>query len=809
MRILMAAMLAGLLALTGCGRDEVTVKLTVTATAPGGAAVPGAEVTVGGRPVGATDRAGVLTLEERRQPGEEVAVAVAAGAGVRWTGSFVVRRREGGEPDVVALEARLPKAAPAPKVAAAPEAAEPRARLEPAAPAPRDREPAAPAKVPVRALTEVFGSERPVAGVRVLLNDTVVGTTGAKGTARVALPASGKARVTLVAEDHVPARWTVEVGASSKRPREIRRFFYPVTPEAIRVGLAGYTASAGAEPAVADGIARLEESLGDSLFERKAFVEVRELPKKLGFLGARLDDLTQKGWEGTPLRSQLDLLVVGSVAGAGDGPFTIETRVYTPSGRLLLAHVKETRDLKRPRDLTRDLAEEIVARFPFEGTVLEVQDGSRLRVNLGAGGGRAIETGTRFHLFVAEADGEGRMTGRREVGIGTVTRVDATVSEIKPDASPSAPLSVGDRVVRALLDDPSVGATGAVHLVIRSQGDNEPAVAANVYLDGAWAGATGRDGELDLPVRPRKRYDLLVFKHGYVQWRESVSFPQAQGERTIALVPAAARFTIESQPSEAAVVVDGKDVGRTPITEPVAVRLGFRRVKVDAGGDFRAADRVVEFAQAEVALVGPDRVVLEKDFLRIGERLLAEGRPDEAMAAFAQAGPKHPDFSAARHRLGQLYLDEKKDPEAAIREFEAVLALPENRNLVFKRFAVVYTNLGHAYYARGQQVARRDAEGAARAYRKALEALGTARQNSRFLPTATYDEALHDTYYYAALASHRLADLLRTGEAYRRAELAWRDYLDFFPRRLEGNPPFDQAREGAEQFYAEARRKAS
>ncbi len=458
MRKLMAALLAGVLTLAGCGRDEVTVKLTVTAKGADGGAVPGANVSVGGRPVGATNRAGTIVVEERRLPGEEVAVAVDAGGDARWRGSFVVRRHEDGEPDEVRLDARLTGARPAPaKVARAQAPAAPASAAEPARAAteggtrPTDRNGQV-ARVPVRALTDVFGSERPVAGVRVFLGDTLVGTTNAKGLTRAPLPPPGKkARLVLVADDFVPARWSIEIGAGARRPREIRRFFYPVTPEPIRVGLAGYSASAGAEPAVADGIARLEESLGDSLFARKAFVEVPALRKKLEFVKLKLDDLGRKGWDGTPLRSQLDLLVVGSVAGSPEGPFTIETRVYTPSGRLLLAHVKEARDLKRPRDLTRDLAEEIVARFPFEGTVIEVGDGGRLRVNLGAGGGRDIETGTRFHLFVAEADGEGRVTGRREVGIGTVTRVDEVVSEIKPE-SPQAALEPGDRVVRALLE---------------------------------------------------------------------------------------------------------------------------------------------------------------------------------------------------------------------------------------------------------------------------------------------------------------------------------------------------------------------
>ena len=43
-------------------------------------------------------------------------------------------------------------------------------------------------------------------------------------------------------------------------------------------------------------------------------------------------------------------------------------------------------------------------------------------------------------------------------------------------------------------------------------------------------------------------------------------------------------------------------------------------------------------------------------------------------------------------------MDEKKDYDMAIREFENVLSLPENQQIIYKQFAITYTNLGHAYY---------------------------------------------------------------------------------------------------------------
>ncbi|HWP34921.1 MAG TPA: PEGA domain-containing protein, partial [Thermodesulfobacteriota bacterium] len=635
-------------------------------------------------------------------------------------------------------------------------------------------------------------------------------TTDREGAARVSLPAAGRpVRLTLAADGYLPARWSVQLAPGDGR-RELRRYFYPVTPPPIRVGLAGYGGATGAEAALADDLAALGEALADQLEGREAFALVPDLPRKLRFLKLRVETLAERGWAKTPLQGQLDLLVVGSVAAPPGGPLTVETRVYTPDGQLLLAHVKEARDLKRARELARELAEEIVLRFPFEGTIVETLANGRVRINLGAGGGRGIEAGTPVRLFSVRTNAEGRVVGRTEVGTGTIERVEAAVSEVQPERlAPGATLRVGDRVVRAPFEGAVAGATGTVTLVVRTEGEGQPVAAANVYLDGAWVGTTDADGRVAVPVRPRRRYDLLVFRHGFQQLRDSVSFAQPGGERSVALVPALARLTVESVPSGATVSVDGTPVGTTPITQPVPVRLGFRRIRVDAGGDYRAFDRVLELTGPELALVGQARVVLEKDWLRIGERLAAEGRIDEAIAALAQAGPSHPDYSAARHRLGQLYLDEKRDPRAAIEEFERVLAIPENREVILKRFAVVYTNLGHAYYAYGAQIQRKDPEGAARAYRKALEALATARQNTRFFPSASHDEALHDTYYYSALAQHRLADLARSPEAFRRAELAWRQYFDFFPRALEGNPAFERMRQGAEQFWAEARRRAS
>jgi tetratricopeptide (TPR) repeat protein len=213
----------------------------------------------------------------------------------------------------------------------------------------------------------------------------------------------------------------------------------------------------------------------------------------------------------------------------------------------------------------------------------------------------------------------------------------------------------------------------------------------------------------------------------------------------------------------------------------------------------------MEFAGKEEDRTGERRIVLQKDFLRIGERARQQGDVDGAIKAYGAAGRDHPDYAEAHRRLGGIYLDDKEDYDAAIAAFEAVLALPENEQLIYKQFAVTFTNLGHAYCEKGGRLVNSDRDAASRSFAKAIKALQTAKQNTRFFPKAAYDEAVHDTYYYTALSYHKLYLITKQPAVMDSAGLAWREYFDFFPKKLEGNPTFIQAREAARRYREQIR----
>jgi len=219
-------------------------------------------------------------------------------------------------------------------------------------------------------------------------------------------------------------------------------------------------------------------------------------------------------------------------------------------------------------------------------------------------------------------------------------------------------------------------------------------------------------------------------------------------------------------------------------------------VRIDAGGDWRAWEEVIEFKQPEESR----KIVLYKDYLKLADRAENARQFDEAIRLYTAAPKQHPDYAELRHRLGQLYLDDKRDYDRAIAELELVQAIPEVDELVLKQYAVVYTNLGKAYYVKGESLLRGNRNDALQYFAKAVKALDRARENTRFFPNERHDEAVHDTYYYRALAYHNLYQATKREALLPSVELAWHEYADFFPAKLRGKPEFDHLRESGEKL---------
>lgn len=725
-----------------------------------GTPVPEAKVTVGGKEAGVTDAKGELVYLYQAQPakGAEVNVAKTGYSTYRATRQF-----EPGQVVEVALNRQ--------------------------------------AVVAIKALTDEYGRTSGVPGLSVSIDGKTVGKTDAQGsyTYDYRGEPGKKTVIALAAPGYIPAAWKTTVKLEG--PVNLQRYFYPTTPKPIRIGIyrvVGNTPGADLKEVAAQA----EQALATQLFKFPAFREVPadKLQAEINQRKLSIDRITTKGWQDTPLRATVDMIALGSVAKDDDG-YLVEVKFHTANGKIILSEIARARSARAIDGAVRDIANNAIEHFPLEGTVV-AEENERYRINIGKSW--RIGRGTEFTLTTPTFAEGGKVAGYRETGRMEVKRGEDTSSLAEvATLKEGAKVQIGDRVVRRTGREGDDG-DQRTYLLLTAKGgvgtDANALPGTSVYLNGEWAGATGTNGQAEVPLRLGRNYTLTLYRHGYQQLTDKIKVGKSGEAREFLLTANNALFRVDSEPTGASVTIDDEQVGKTPIAGGKLVTLGFHSVRLTYGEDYRDFFQVMEFTQKEEDRTGERRIVLQKDLLKIGERARQKGDVDGAIKAYASTERDHPDYAEAHRRLGDIYLDDKEDYDRAIAEFETVLALPENQQLIYKQFAVTFTNLGHAYCEKGNRLVDSDRAAAPTYFAKAIKALQTAKQNTRFFPSAEYDEAVHDTYYYTALSYHKLYLMTKQPAVMNSASLAWREYFDFFPKKLEGNPVFVQAREGARRY---------
>jgi tetratricopeptide (TPR) repeat protein len=725
-----------------------------------GAPLPEAKVTVAGKEAGVTDAKGEFVYLYQTQPAKGAELNVAKSG---YSSYRAMRALDPGQVIEVALNRQ--------------------------------------AVVAIKALTDEYGRTSGLPGLSVSIDGKTVGKTDAQGgyTYDYRGEPGKKIVIALAAPGYIPAAWKTTVKLEG--PVNLQRYFYPTTPKPIRIGIyrvVGNTPGADLK----DVAAQAEQALATQLFKFPAFREVpaEKLQAEINQRKLSIERITTKGWQDTPLRATVDMIALGSVA-KDDGGYLVEVKFHTASGKIIFSEIARARSAGGINGAVRDIASNVIEHFPLEGTVV-AEENERYRINIGKNW--RINRGTEFTL-TTPTFGEGgkvagyRQTGRMEVKRGEDASSLAEVATLKEGEK----VQIGDRVVRRTGREGEEGGERTYFLLTAKGGlgtDVSALPGTGVYLNGEWAGATGANGQAEIPLRLGRNYTLMLYRHGYQQLTDKIKIGKSGEAREFQLAANNVLFRVDSEPTGASVTIDDEPAGKTPIAGGKLVTLGFHSVRLTYGEDYRDFFEVMEFTQKEEDRTGERRIVLQKDLLKIGERARQKGDIDGAIKAYAATERNHPDYAEAHRRLGDIYLDDKEDYDRAIAEFEAVLALPENQQLIYKQFAVTFANLGHAYCEKGSSLVASDRAAAPTYFAKAIKVLQIAKQNTRFFPSAEYDEAVHDTYYYTALSYHKLYLITKQPAVMNSASLAWREYFDFFPKKLEGNPAFVQARDGARRY---------
>ena len=766
-----------------------------------GELLEGATIRIAGKTVGETDENGEYVHEYTRTPKKGLKLHAAMKGYRDWKKS--VRIKPGHRYEVTLKKKRrqtVAKTTPPAKTTVAPDPAPKATKTAKKATRPATTKTAT---ISISALTDAYGVSSGIAGVGVSINGKPVGKTNAAGEYAYKYKGSSQkeARLTLSAAGYIPERWETTIRLQDKSA--VKRYFYPAAPKPIKVGIYGFVSNSPDED-LSETLAQIETAVGTNLFAHGCFQEVPKSQLRALMLQAGLDmeTVSTRGWQHTPLIRTVDMIITGGVTKT-EQTMTIETTVIAANGNILLSQINKARKKKNIQNTSTLIANSIIDQFPFEGTIAAIDD-QGYRINLGKSDYR-IRRGSQFKYLVADMERSGRVKGFHDAGTLRVVETDASFSWAEiVDLNDNAEVKIGDRVVRRFyLDEKRETEKAAVLLSVNggTPPQDQPLWGVNVYLNNTWVGTTGSNGKVEIPLNLYEEYDVLLSRHGYQPLLDTISTDADKQSKEFFLEMANALFKVESVPTGAEVFVDGAKIGTTPILDGKLVNFGFRKIKLSAGGEYRDWQAVVEFNQPEVEFVGPNKIVFLKDYLKIGKAAEQSGNIDAAIQAYSSCDKGNPDYSDARHRLAQLYMDEKGNYDAAIREFENVLSLPENQQVIYKQFAVTYTNLGHAYYKNGMTLLHKDKKAAASNFAKAIKKLNIAKQNTRFFPNRQFDEAVHDTYYYLALSYHKLYLVTKKRTLVQKANLAWREYFDFFPKKLEAKSNFVKIRNAARIYW--------
>src|SRR5258708_8717172 len=236
--------------------------------------------------------------------------------------------------------------------------------------------------------------------------------------------------------------------------------------------------------------------------------------------------------------------------------------------------------------------------------------------------------------------GEGRrVSAYRETGCIEVKRGDdnSSLAEV-PTLKKGEKVQLGDRVVRRTGREGEEGDRRPSFLRTAKGGvgtDVNPLAGTNVYLNGEWKGATGTNGQAEIPLRPGRNYALMLYRHGYQQVTGKISVDKSGEAREFVLAANNALFKVDSEPSAASVYIDDQPVGKTPLAGGKAVTLGFHSVRLTYGEDYRDFFEVMEFTKKEEDPTGERRIALQKPFIKRAERARQEGairRPPQTHA---------------------------------------------------------------------------------------------------------------------------------------------------------------------------------
>jgi hypothetical protein len=659
-----------------------------------------------------------------------------------------------------------------------------------------------------------------IRGAEVFIKGQKVGVTDAFGhlTHTFAGKKDDLVDIVIKAPGYLPLEYEADFVLSE--PISIVRFFAPAEPRTARIAIMkAQPAGKLEQDEISSFSGALDQSIVASVnnhmfrvpaFEavpKERFQEIAQASK------LSLSEMLRKGWQQTEVKGEIDALIVPTiVVGASK---TLELSVVDSRGKTIAA-AKETldhlSDVSAIDHAVAKIAEKLRRSFPFEGAI-SGKDGEVQFLNFGSSIGIDVRKGDQFVVMGTQIGEYGRTQDFVEIGTLEVINADASTTTAKVlNLAPRAVIRIGDAVVfkgggAAGLEQKS---TAFLKIVADERGQQTPVAQANVYLNEQWLGASDAGGKLYLDKKATSERGMLrVVKPGYSDFNRELTF---EGRRSveIKLEKSQVLLTIDSEPTQAHVFVDGKLVGVTPLMTPTAIPTGFVRLEVKGPEGYKTYAKVLDLQEGVIDYTGGKRIILEKDFQTAIATLSRSGKYQEAVEKLKSVPKEHSDYLNSQHQIGELYLTRLGEPALAASAFANVTTDPIVKNFVDKRFIGSHINEGVALFETAERLQGQDAELAAMHYQKAAEVLTRVSAQLRFVPEDQYQKALQSVGYHQALALHKLWYQSKQPEYLNQAFKSWRAYLESADQKdLSATPMIENAKVFMKQAEADLNKLGS
>ncbi|MCZ6670231.1 MAG: PEGA domain-containing protein [Acidobacteria bacterium] len=658
----------------------------------------------------------------------------------------------------------------------------------------------------LKAINERFGVLSGIGGLEVYADGELRGTTDPYGNFVYSRELPGPVEIEVRHPRNLTPPWKKTI--SLQGDQRLRRFFYPMEPDRIRIGVLPFQANTYRDDSYPHVLEVIREALKAELSRQPGFdlLADERLEEILEWYGIDSERVAAKGWEDTDLRWDLDIILRGSVG--RDIDYVVEIEARGPGGEEILRVLERAGEGSGFQDCGQRLGRAIKNRYPFRGWILDVE-GQDLKIQLGVDSGWSLNPGDLLVLHSFVNDPSGRRLAEIEIGTARIEKIGEKFSWAKVEKIAGArQVRPGDLAVRYASPPPGAAGTITWSLIARSgKGDSgRPLEGVNVYLDGHWVGRTDREGRAEIFLGEGETHRLDLYRQGYGPATGTIRSSAARKETLFYLPRQISRLRIESDPPGVQVWLDEHLLGRTPL-QNAGVPIGDHELRMEAGGDYRGYRRVVSFNRPRVEFAGENTIVMEIDYLRLGFELEEAGEYEAAMDMYLQVPAAHTDLWEARRQLAFLTLSSGRDPGEAILRFQELLNAGEIFHERMESLVKVFAGIGQAYLDLGLRLEDPQPLLAQTKFLQALFYLQRVKGVTGILTGAESERILLGARFNMALIYQKLYGLTSDPVFLRNADNAWREYFDLSPARLLNNPEFRESRETGRRRWSEIRRE--